>query len=126
MNNYCYNPCEHCNNHKDSFSDGMFYSIFLGLNDKSTKCQYIPTAQAMAFIEKICQDNFKNGFTILEGCGANRGNSSSVETSFYIMAINATKCDVFEVASILQKEFNNSEILIEENTTKYLYFNSNV
>lgn len=122
MNNY--SSSDHCDCHKNGFADGMFYSLFVGLNDKCTGGQTIPTAQAMTFVQEVCARYFVDGFTILEGSGADRGNSNDIETSIYIMAINATECSVFEVAGILQRQFNQSEILIEKNETKYLYFNN--
>ena len=116
-NNY-YNNKNHCSN----FSEGAFYSLFAGLNDKYKGAQIIPTTKAVTFAQYICKKYFINGFTILVGSGADRGSSSGIETSIYIMAINATKDSVFRVASALKDEFNISEILIEKNSTQYLYY----
>lgn len=61
----------------------------------------------------------------MEGRGADQGTPTKIEPSVYIMAINATESEVFQVANILQEKFNQSEILIEQNQTRYLYFNNN-
>lgn len=114
-----YTDDNHSCNH---FSHGEFYSLFLGLDDKCECIQLIPTQEAVEFVEHICQQYFTNGFTILVGSGANRENSTGIETSIYIMAINAAKESVFKVATILQEEFNITEVLIEKNETQYLYF----
>lgn len=119
--NQCYT--QGCNK-RNNFTQGMSYCLFVGLNDKNIKAQIIPTSQAISFAQKICACYFTQGFTILEGYGKDMGNSSGIETSFYIMAINATESAVLKVASILQKEFNQSEILVEQKTTKYLYFSN--
>ena len=115
---YCDDNC--CNN----FSNGSFYSLFFGLNDKCTGTQMVQSEQAMTFIQNVCARYFVNGYTILDGVGANRGSSTEIEPSVYIMATNATKSSVFQVAEIFQRQFNQSEILIEQNPTRYLYFNS--
>ena len=38
------------------------------------------------------------------------------------MAINTDESTVFQVADIFQKHFNQSEVLIEQNKTQYLYY----
>lgn len=114
-----------CDNPANHFSDGSFYSLFVGLNDKCTRTQAMPSKQAMIFVEDVCARYFVNGYTILEGRGADQGTPTKIEPSVYIMAINATESEVFQVANILQEKFNQSEILIEQNQTRYLYFNNN-
>lgn len=112
-----------CNCNQDcSFTKGINYCLFVGLDDKNKKAQTIPTAQAVSFAQKVCAKYFTEGFTILEGSGDDRGNLYNIETSLYIIAINATESSVIKVASILLKEFNISEVLIEKNLTNYLYF----
>lgn len=117
-----YNNYTSSNNSCNHFSHGEFYSLFLGLDDKCECVQLIPTQEAVEFVEDICKQYFTNGFTILVGSGANRGNPTGIETSIYITAINATKESVFQVAAILREEFNITEVLIEKNETQYLYF----
>lgn len=111
-----------CYNQSNNFSSGSFYSLFVGLNDKCKKIQIISTQEAIQYVENVCKQHFINGFTILIGSGADRGSSSGIENSIYIMAINANENSVFQVAKILQHEFNISEVLIEKNETQYLYF----
>lgn len=123
MKRYRNNVCE-CESECDRFSGGSFYSLFFSLNDKCTGTQSIPTAQAVAFVQDVCARYFTEGYTILEGSGANRGCSAEIENSIYIMAINADEDTVFQVAGIFQEHFNQSEVLIEQNRTRYLYFDN--
>lgn len=121
MKRYINNVC--CNAPNNSFSEGSFYSLFVGVNDRCTGAQAMPSRQAMAFVEDVCARYFTNGYTVLAGRGADQGTPTKIEPSVYIMAINAAERDVFQAADILQKRFNQSEILIEKNQTRYLYFN---
>lgn len=123
MSNYSCN-CNNCCNQDNNFVEGINYCLFFGLNDQNIKAQIIPTAQAISFVQDVCVQYFKNGFTILEGSGDNKGDSTHVETSIYIIAINATDSSVFDAASIFQKKFNQSEILIEKKPINYLYFSN--
>lgn len=43
-----------CDNPANHFSDGSFYSLFVGLNDKCTRTQAMPSKQAMIFVEDVC------------------------------------------------------------------------
>lgn len=113
--NWYANACT-CN----SFSDGSIYSLFVGLNDTCGN-QRLPTEQAMIFIQEVCACYFTNGYTILKGVGADRGSSHKIETTVYIMAIEADEKTVFQVVEVLQKKFNQSEILVEKNPTQYMY-----
>lgn len=115
------NVCR-CNNRCDGFTEGSFYSLFMSLGDPCKGTLQMPIEQAMEFVENVCARYFTNGYTILNGMGANRGDSSHVEPSVYIMAIQAAERCVFQVAEILRRQFNQSEILIEKNQTRYLYF----
>lgn len=111
-------------NQRNNFSNGAFYSLFIGLDDKCKGTQIISTQKALKFTEEVCKKYFVNGFTILIGTGANRGSATGIENSIYIMAINASEKAVFEVAQILRREFNITEVLIERSRTQYLYFNN--
>ena len=53
-----------------------------------------------------------------KGVGADRGSSHKSETTVYIMAIEADEKTVFQVVEVLQKKFNQSEILVEKNPTQ--------
>ncbi|MDM8238754.1 DUF3574 domain-containing protein [Pseudoflavonifractor phocaeensis] len=121
MKRYANDGC-HCDSSCQEFTDGSFYSIFFGLNDKCTGAQSMPAAQALAFVQEVCAYHFVNGYTILEGSGADRGSPNKIEASIYIMAINTDESTVFQVADIFQKHFNQSEVLIEQNKTQYLYY----
>lgn len=116
-----WNNCN-CQNRCNYFSNGSFYSLFVGLNDKCEKRQLISTEQALEIVQDVCKKYFNNGFTILVGTGADRGSSCGIENSIYIMAINASEQCAIQVASILQREFNINEVLIEKNQTRYLYY----
>lgn len=111
-----------CECRDTDFSEGSFYSLFFGLNDKCLGAQTIAMAQAVTFVQDVCSRHFVNGFTILTGSGADRGESDRIEASIYIMAINASESTVMHVAQIFRKKFNQSEILIEKNRTQYVYF----
>lgn len=113
-----------CQSQCNNFTNGSFYSLFIGLDDKCKGVQIIPTKEALNFTEEICKKYFVNGFTILVGTGANRDSETGIENSIYIMAINACEKTVFEVARILRYEFNITEVLIERNRTQYLYLDN--
>lgn len=120
MKRYTEHSCS-CDMPHRPFSSGTFYSLFFGLGDPCTG-QHIPLTQALSFVREVCARCFVNGYTILEGCGANRGTPEKTEPSIYIMAINADESTVFQAASIFQKHFHQSEVLIEQNKAQYLYF----
>ena len=119
-----YNNSCCCQRQYNCFSNGSFYSLFIGLDDKCKGVQIIPTEDALNFVEEVCKKYFVNGFTILVGTGANRDSETGIENSIYVMAINACENSVFEVARILRYEFNITEVLIERNRTQYLYLNN--
>ena len=123
MKRYIHGACS-CDDPSHDFSNGSFYSLFVGLHDGCGEPQVMSLRQARTFAEKVCAHYFVNGYTILEGMGADRGTPDKLEPSIYIMAINAPENDVFWAADILQREFRQSEILIERNQTRYLYFNN--
>lgn len=53
-----------------------------------------------------------------KGVGADRESSHKIETTVYIMAIEADEKTVFQVVEVLQKKFNQREILVEKNPTQ--------
>jgi hypothetical protein len=95
---YSINNTHSHDNPNTNFSDSSFYSLFVGLNNRCPGAQAMSPRQAMTFVEDVCARYFINGYTILEGKGADRGTPAKIEPSVYIMAINAAKSDVFQVA----------------------------
>lgn len=47
-----------CQSQCNNFSNGFFYSLFIGLDDKYKGVQIIPTKEALSFTEKICKKYF--------------------------------------------------------------------
>ncbi|EIT84300.1 hypothetical protein A374_15978 [Fictibacillus macauensis ZFHKF-1] len=109
----------------DNFTRGVAYNLRVGLNDKDLNAQIISNAEALSIIQKVCSRYFKNGFTILPGTG-DASPTPSIENSFYINAVEATEKSVLTVASILNKRFNQSSILIDRMPTEFWFFTGRV
>lgn len=100
------------------------FSLYVGLNDKTTKMQEISTIQAYKLITNIVVANKVDGFTILEANGyyVHEDNSISIEKSLKIeflfidievikKIIKDLKIALNQEAIILQKENVTSEMI---------------
>lgn len=96
------------------------FSLYVGLNDKTTKVQEISTIQAYKLITNIVVANKVDGFTILEANGyyVHEDNSISIEKSlkieFLFIDIEIIKKIIKDLKIALNQE---SIILQKENVT---------
>ncbi|EIT84299.1 hypothetical protein A374_15973 [Fictibacillus macauensis ZFHKF-1] len=107
-----------------NFTTGTNYRITVGINDGDTNCQPIPTAQALAYIERVCSVTFPNGYTVLEsvtGYTDRRTGRPYVQTSFVIIVLNTTEAEVLECVSLYSQRFN-QRILVERTRVDYTYY----
>ncbi|EIT84298.1 hypothetical protein A374_15968 [Fictibacillus macauensis ZFHKF-1] len=107
-----------------NFSRGTSYLITVGINDGDTNCQPIPTAQALAYIERVCSVTFPNGYTVIEsvtGYTDQRTGKPYVQTSFVINVLNTTEAEVLECVSLYSQRFN-QRILVERFNVEYTYY----
>lgn len=105
------------------FAPGSCYTLFVSVGSSCPVSPRTPSPEALALVEQVCARHFVHGYTILPGTGANRDTPTELEPTVYIMAIEASEHEVFQVAATLQQAFHHGEILIERNQTQYLYFN---
>lgn len=96
------------------------FSLYVGLNDKTTKMQEISTIQAYKLITNIVVANKVDGFTILEANGyyVHEDKSISIEKSlkieFLFIDIEVIKKIIKDLKIALNQE---SIILQKENVT---------
>ena len=109
---------------KEVFFSMQKFSLYVGLNDKTTKMQEITTIQAYKLITNIVASHKVDGFTVLEASGYYRheDNSISIEKSLKIeflfidmevikQIIKDLKIALNQESIILQKENVSSEMI---------------
>lgn len=91
------------------------FTLYLGLNDKETKCQKISTVEAYKIVSNLIANRF-NGGTIFEAQGIYKhGNGAIVtETTLRIELLFAAKEDVREFVNLLKEMFNQESIAVQE------------
>lgn len=106
-------------------SDQKKYTMYLGTNDKDTLVQEIPTEKIRAEMHEICM-KYVDGYTltVAEGYYRDPDNNLSHETSLVYVFIDT---DIHAIKKIMDEalvKFNQSSILLEENSSKSIFYSS--
>ncbi|MCR4654667.1 MAG: DUF3574 domain-containing protein [Lachnospiraceae bacterium] len=99
------------------------YVMYLGTNDKDTGEPVYPPEEAVEKAKAILIDRV-GGYTIQEANGGWIGDDGMIyqEYTIVIYLSDIDKQTVHEVADEMIKEFNQSTVLIQENTTKTEFY----
>lgn len=91
------------------------FTLYMGLNDKDTKCQKIATVEAYKIVSNLIANRFDGG-TIFEAQGIYKHENGTVvtETTLRIELLFAAKEDVREFVNLLKEMFNQESIAVQE------------
>ncbi len=104
------------------------YTMYVGLNDKDTYEQIIPTDEAKSIIDKICL-NYVEGYTIQDAKGvwADEIGESTHENTIVCYFSDTESDAIYKIADEIIKELNQNTVLIEKNyvVTDFYSYRSN-
>lgn len=91
------------------------FTLYLGLNDKETKCQKIATVEAYKIVSSLIANRFDGG-TIFEAQGIYKHKNGAIvtETTLRIELLFAETKDVRELVNLLKELFNQESIAVQE------------
>lgn len=91
------------------------YILFVGLNDKDTKTQKIPTLAARDLIQNIILGQGLDGATISEALGIYKHESGQVvqETSIRIEVLFATEKQILKICQQIKVALNQESVALE-------------
>lgn len=92
------------------------YTMYVGLNDKDTYEQIIPTDEAKSIIDKICI-KYVDGYTIQDAKGvwADETGESTHENTIVCYFSDTDSDAVYKIADEIIEELNQNSVLIEKN-----------
>ena len=107
-------------------SENGKYVLYIGLNDKETYSQIIPTEEAKEIVNGVCA-KYVDGYTVTE---ANGGWVDETGTVAEEMSLVYTLCNVKEENVILLMNevltaLNQNSILVERQDISYTYYSGN-
>lgn len=90
------------------------YVLYIGLNDKDTYEQVIPTADAKDIVNRICT-KYVEGYTVLEANGGwvDETGTLTEETTLVYMLSDAEEKDVIAIMDEALASLNQNSILVE-------------
>lgn len=98
------------------------YEIIIGLKDKDTYEQMLPTSKFVEIVTSVCKSN-RIGYSIhtLDGGYIHENGTYIMEKSLNISLVYVTKKQALEIAKLLKDLFNQeSVIVLEQSTDSYL------
>lgn len=101
----------------------MNCTLYIGLNDKDTYTQLIPTEEARAAVDEICL-KYVEGFTAYEARGGWTDESGALtreNTLVYIIS-GADEEQITAIMDEVLKELNQSAILLSTETAETIYY----
>lgn len=104
-------------------SEGIKYTLFIGLNDKDTYTQKVSNEEAEKKVAEIAM-KYVDGFTQLQGKGAYKDEKGIVtnENTLILSFDFATEEQIKGIASEVLKELNQNSVLIEKQKINYEYY----
>lgn len=99
------------------------YVLYIGLNDKDTYRQIIPTGEAIERIDTICV-RYVDGYTLTEAQGGwvdEKGVMTQENTLVYYFR-GADETEIKRIMDEVLRELNQNSILLEEKTVNYAYY----
>lgn len=93
------------------------FTLYLGLNDKETKCQKIATVEAYKIVSNMIAARFDGG-TIFEANGIYKHDNGTIvtEKTLRIEILFAEKPQIIEFVNMLKIVFNQESIAVQEET----------
>lgn len=105
---------------------GVKYTLYIGLNDKETGEQTIDTEAAIEIANLICA-RYASGYTQFSGRGGwtNDDGSMGHENTMVYVIYDISENNLKSLLEELLKEFNQSAILVEKESTAHIYYAGN-
>ena len=102
------------------------YTLYIGLNDKDTGEQTIDTEAAIEIANLICA-RYASGYTQFSAKGGwtNDDGSMGHENTLVYLIYDISEKNLKSLLDELLKEFNQSAILVEKESTAHIYYAGN-
>ncbi|MCR4611276.1 MAG: DUF3574 domain-containing protein [Lachnospiraceae bacterium] len=106
-------------------SEEIQYVMYLGTNDKDTNSPVFSEEESKNKAETILA-NYFDGFTVQEAKGGWKNDDGSIAHEYTLVIIlSDTNLDqVHKAAAELQKTFNQSSVMIQQNTSKTEFYSA--
>ncbi len=107
-------------------SENSKYVLYIGLNDKDTCSQIIPTEEAKEIVNGICV-KYAEGYTVTEANGGwiDEAGALTEEVSLVFTLTNAEEADVVSIMDEVLTALNQNSILVERQEISYTYYSGN-
>ena len=107
-------------------SENSKYVLYIGLNDKDTCSQIIPTEEAKEIVNGICV-KYAEGYTVTEANGGwiDEAGALTEEVSLVYTITNAEEADVVSIMDEVLTALNQNSILVERQEISYNYYSGN-
>lgn len=103
-------------NEKANIDGTTKYTMYVGLNDKDTYAQIIPTDEAKSIIDEICI-KYVSGYTIQDanGAWADETGQFTHENTIVCYFSDTDLETIYKIADEIIEELNQNSVLIEKN-----------
>ena len=107
-------------------SENSKYVLYIGLNDKDTCSQIIPTEEAKEIVNGICV-KYAEGYTVTEANGGwiDEAGALTEEMSLVYTLCNVEEENVILVMNEVLTALNQNSILVERQNISYTYYSGN-
>ena len=104
-------------------SENGKYVLYIGLNDKDTCSQIIPTEEAKEIVNGICV-KYAEGYTVTEANGGwiDEAGALTEEVSLVYTITNAEEADVVSIMDEVLTALNQNSILVEQQEITCTYY----
>lgn len=112
-------------NEKMESNGATKYTMYIGLNDKDTYEQIVPTDEAKNIINRICI-KYVDGYTIQDANGvwADETGKSTHENSVVCCFSDSDSETIYKIADEVIEELNQNAVLIEKNQVVTDFYSS--
>jgi len=103
--------------------NGVKYTLYIGLNDKDSYTQLIPTEDAMEKVSAIALKH-ADGFTLYQAQGAYLDDAGveTFENSLVLVFFDAEEAAIRAIMDEVIAELNQSSILVEREKVRYEFY----
>lgn len=104
-------------------SDIGKYVLYIGMNDKETYTQLIPTDEAKEKVNEICS-RYVDGYTVqtAEGGWVDETGTLTEETTLIYSFDDTSESDIISIMDEVLEELNQNSILVEKEDLAYCYY----
>lgn len=112
-------------NKKAGMNGTIKYTMYVGLNDKDTYEQIIPTDEAKSVIDRICL-RYVDGYTIQDANGvwADETGKSTHENTIVCYFSDTDSDTIYKIADEIIENLNQNTVLIETNHVETDFYSS--